>query len=148
MKQCLLGSLQRRCSRWVRSTRLGTLFYENWKLRKAQDPSLALSWQNEGSPYTRSKPLYNEDGTLNGNQLLIFAAGVTNTGGSTDDVSVKLMRMQPPEHSERWGMALRVMDSESDQKFAARSVIHQSPNTPLVYYELLTQAITSEGALK
>jgi hypothetical protein len=126
---------------------IAALLFENWHLRVASKARLRLVFDRErGSPFVRNKPLFDKKtGQPTGDVLHIFSVGITNSGETVDGVSVKLMRIEPPEASERWGLSLRVLDSESDEKFAARATVHRSPSVPVVYYELLTQEVPAGG---
>ena len=117
---------------------IGALWVENHALKQQLQPQLRIVYRHE-SPFERDKPAFNKDGEPSG-VLRIFAVGVINSGPSSRDVSVKLMRIEPPEAKERWGLSLRVMDS--DEKFESKATVHRSPNTPLVHFEVLTQALS------
>jgi hypothetical protein len=115
---------------------IGALWFENWHLKRAREPKLSLTFDHEtGSPFIRNKPIRNKN--INGVRR-ILSVGVLNSGSTVDGVAVKLMRIEPAQHSERWAMSLLVHDSKAG---TATATIHRATKIPIVYYDLLAQDI-------
>jgi hypothetical protein len=126
---------------------IAALFVRNWNLEKARQPHLRLVFdQDLGSPFVREKPLYDDQGNRLEAFLRIFSVGLTNSGNFVDNVSVKLMRIEPEEFPERFGLSLRVMDQELTGSTATASVPTSHNGKPIVFFELLTQRIPSTDA--
>lgn len=60
-------------------------------------------------------------------------------------VSVKLMRIEPDENPERYGLSLQVLDAVVAPG-TSESSVSTSPHSPHVFYELLTQEMPSPDA--
>lgn len=122
------------------------LYAENHDLKKQLDPKLRLVYdQDLRSPYVREKKLYDKDGKLLPQFLRIFSVGVLNSGANVDGVSVKLMRIEPDENPERYGLSLQVLDAVVAPG-TSESSVSTSPHSPHVFYELLTQEMPSPDA--
>jgi hypothetical protein len=75
---------------------IGKLFRENYQLKLRMRPHLMMRF-DDSSPYVRDKPMHT------GGVLRIFSVGVVNTGESVDNVSVKLVSIEPREYPSGGG---------------------------------------------
>jgi hypothetical protein len=123
---------------------IAALFLENWRLGKEREPRLRLVFSQE-SPFVRDKPTYTTGAVPTGGYLRVFGVGITNSGKSADDVAVKLVGIEPKEHSERFGLSLRVLDARGDDKSVA-TVNTTLAEQPVIFYEVLTQNLPHPNA--
>jgi hypothetical protein len=73
--------------------------------------------------------------------LRIFSVGVVNDGGTVNGVSVKVLRIEPPQLHECWTSALRVLDEPDG---TSKRDVHNSSQL-LAFYEVLGQ-VFGDGA--
>jgi len=105
-----------------------SLFWENLRLTT---PSLAIVYKPDSSPY-----VFDKQG-VDGKTLRIHRIGVSNTGGTASDVSVKLHKCEPADLTAVYpGHELMPMGHPHD---ILAVTIHKSGPEPLVFFDVIGQ---------